>query len=71
MCSLDPSSKNYKDMVTDVMISVSAAHNYHQDILECLDEFSITVEVSVWLSHETQFYDQNLHIQEYLPKWLR
>ncbi|XP_065893762.1 uncharacterized protein [Dysidea avara] len=42
--SLDSSSKNYKDMATDILISVSAIEKYHGDILECFEQFSVTVE---------------------------
>ena len=36
-------------MVTDILISVSAAERYHEDILECLEQFSIPFEVNIWL----------------------
>jgi len=35
-------------MVTDILISVSAAERYHEDVLECLEQFSMPFEVNIY-----------------------
>jgi len=45
--SSDNHSRNYKDYVTDIMVSVSSDRKYTEDILECLEVFSVEFEVSL------------------------
>jgi len=50
-------------MVIEILISISAVEGYHEDVLECLEQFSIMVEVTILSNVTMEFYDG--------PKWSR
>ena len=56
--STDSCSRNHKDMVTDVLVCISAERRHHEAILEYLELFSIKAEVRFdFLNYFTDYND--------------